>query len=304
MTSNIFDSWNARILALLSILAAVYACIHFVVKAETSDLKTSMETANTNIARLQDSIVRIDTDVKKTNERIDKALTDALDKLVAGKGAAIKGSEFLEKGQTILAIAKSIDAKLNPDSLAGYGKSVSALTKVPLLSPAAWRDLTQAVEYRSFLNAEYAPKPSDFTPATGHEDYKNTINLFPDRPVDSHVPAVRVGFAGGHIPQEQSARLESLTDPQPHGSGFGFFVVEGGNQAIVLDGMYIKNAIVRNARIIYNGAPVRLENVYFVNCTFRFPLIEKFHLDHQPVRDLSDAILKATAVNYSIVAPA
>jgi hypothetical protein len=123
--------------------------------------------------------------------------------------------------------------------------------------------------------------------------------------VDSSVPAVKVGFAGGHVPQEQSARLESLADPQPHGSGFGFFVIEGGNQAIVLDGMYIKNAIVRNARIIYNGAAVRLESVYFVNCTFRFPLFEKVHLDVQkPLRNLSDAILHATAVNYSSVAPA
>jgi hypothetical protein len=232
-------------------------------------------------------------------------LTDALDKLVAGKKTNANGSGLLEKGQIILSIARSVDARLNPASLANYGKSVSALTKSQSLSAAAWRNLTQAVEYRTFLNAEYAPKPSDFTPATGHEDYKNTISLFPDRPVDSHVPAVRVGFAGGHVPQEQSARLELLTDPQPHGSGFGFFVVEGGNQAIVLDGMHMKNVIVRNARIIYNGAPVRLETVYFVNCTFRFPLFEQFHLAPQgPIRNLSDAILESTAVNFSTTIPA
>ena len=257
--------------------------------------------------QILDSIVRIDGDVKKTNERIDKALTDALDKLVTGKGTATKGSELLEKGQTILAIAKSIDAKLGPDSLTRYGNSVSALTNSPSLSLVAWHNLTQVVNYKTFLNADYAPKPSDFTPATGKEGYQNTINLFPDRPVDGRIPAVIVGFAGGHVPQEQSARLESLTDPQTHGSGFGFFVIEGGNEAVVLDGMYMKNVIVRNARIIYNGAPVRLENVYFVNCTFRFPLTEQLHLDRQiqgPVRKLSDAILEATAVNYSTVAPA
>jgi hypothetical protein len=230
------------------------------VKSEVSELSTKVETTNTDIAQLKDSIVRIDGDVNRTNERIDKALTDALDKLVSGKGAASKGSELLEKGQTILSIAKSIDAKLGPDSLTRYGNSVSALTDSPSLSPVAWHNLTQAVNYRTFLNADYAPKPSDFTPATGH-DYKFNLNLFPDRPENSHIPAAIVGTAGGHVPQEQSARLETLTDGNPRGSGFGFIVVEGGNQSVVLDGTNIKNVIVRNARIIYNGAPVRLENV-------------------------------------------
>src|SRR5580693_5188488 len=127
MTSKIFDSWAARVIASVSILAAVYACIHYVVKAEVSDLKIGIETANTNITQLKDSIARIDGDVKKANERIDKALTDALDKLVSGKKNASDGS-LLEKGQTILSIAQSIDAKLEPHSLARYGQSISALT--------------------------------------------------------------------------------------------------------------------------------------------------------------------------------
>jgi hypothetical protein len=286
-------------------LAVIAAIVIYVIHAETNQLRTDISVLQTNSTATRDDIASLRNDIKSANERIDKVLTDALDKLVTGKGGTTRGSELLEKGQTILAIAKSIDAKLKPDSLAGYGKLVSALTNSPSLSPVAWHNLTQAVNYRTFLNADYAPKPSDFTPATGNEDYKNSISLFPDRPVDSHIPAVEVGYAGGHVPQEQSARLESLTNPQPHGSGFRFFIIEGGNEAIVLDGMYMKNVIVRNARIIYNGAPVRLENVYFVNCTFRFPLFEEFHLRPQgPVRNLSNAILQATAVNYSTVAPA
>jgi len=302
MTWKIFDNWIGRILAVLGVLGIIYGVVRYVVKAEISELNAKMEAANTNIVQLKDSIIRIDGDVKKANERIDKALTDALDKLVAGKKATTNGSELLQKGQTILSLAKSIDAKLEPDSLTRYGKLVSALTKSPSFSPAAWRNLAQAVDYRTFLNADYAPRPSDFTPATGNEGYKFNLNLFPDRPRNANIPAVIVGTAGGHIPQEQSARLETLTDANPHGSGFGLIVVEGGNEAIDLDGMYMKNVIVRNARIIYNGAPIRLEDVYFVNCTFRFPLFEVFHLE--PIRSLTDAILGATAVNFSTVAPA
>jgi hypothetical protein len=262
-----------------------------------------MDVANTNIAQLKDSITRIDGDVKKANDRIDGALSDALDKLVGTKKASNNGSELLEKGQTIISLATAIDAKLRPASLTQYGKLVSSFTERPVVSQAAWRTLTQAVDYRTFLNAQYAPKPSDFTPATGKEDYKSDINLFPDRPTNPNIPALKVGFAGGHVPQDQSARLELLTNPHPHGSGFGFFVIEGGNDALVLDGMYMKNVIVRNARVIYNGASVRLENVYFVNCKFRFPLFEKFKIEQKPVRGLSDAILEAVAVNFSTVSP-
>lgn len=299
MTLKVFDNWIARVLALLSILGAIYTVIHFVVKAELSDLNIKVETANTNITRLQDSIVRIDNDTKKTNERIDKVLSDALDKLVAGRKPTNE-QRLLEKGEIILSLAKSIHAKLTPASLTRYGKSVSALTNSPSLSHTAWRSLTQAVDYRTFLNADYDPKPSDFTPSTGHEDYRFNLNLFPDKPANKSIPAVIVGTAGGHVSKEQSARLEWLTAANPHGSGFGFIVMEGGNEAIVLDGMYMKNVIVRNARVIYNGAPVRLENVYFVNCTFRYPLLEKLPLELQnPVRNLSDAILEAASVNFS-----
>jgi hypothetical protein len=100
------------------------------------------------------------------------------------------------------------------------------------------------------LSAGYAPKPSDFTPATGHEGYAISLTLSPDRPANLNVPAAKVGFAGGHVLLEQSARMELLTNPRPHGSEFGFIVVEGGTDAVVLDGMYMKNVIVRNARII------------------------------------------------------
>jgi len=307
MTLKVFDSWAGRVLVMLSIGGAIYACVHFVVKAELSDLNSKMDIANTSISQLKDGIVRIDGDIRKTNERIDSTLSDALDKLVGAKKASANQRELLEKGQIIISLATSIDARLRPASLSQYGKTLSTLTESPVVSPAAWRNLTQAVDYRTFLNGQYAPKPSDFsdfTSATGREDYRPTINLFPDRGPHPGTLAVAVGLAGGHVPEEQSARLEDLSDPRSHGSGFGFFIIDGGDEAIVLDGMYMKNVIVRNARIIYNGAPVKLENVYFVNCKFQFPLLGKVPSLQTPERKLSDAILEATAVNFTTVSPA
>lgn len=304
MTLKVFDSWAGRILVMLSIGGAVYAGVHFIVKAELSDLSSKMDIANTSISQLKDGIVRIDGDIRKTSERIDTALSDALDKLVGAKKASAKQRELLERGQIIISLATSIHANLRPASISQYGKSISILTESPVVSPAAWRNLTQAVDYRTFLNGQYAPKPRDFTPATGHEDYRTSINLFPDRGPHPGTLAVAVAFAGGHVPEDQSARLEDLSDPRSHGSGFGFFIIDGGDEAIVLDGMYMKNVIVRNARIIYHGAPVKLENVYFVNCKFQFPLLGKVPSLQTPERKLSVAILQATAVNFTTASPA
>jgi hypothetical protein len=60
---------------------------------------------------------------------------------------------------------------------------------------------------------------------------------------------------------------------------------------IVLDGAYMKNVIIRNARLIYNGGVTKLENVYFVNCTFDLG-------KNKPTLDFSQAILQADSVNF------
>ncbi len=46
------------------------------------------------------------------------------------------------------------------------------------------------------------------------------------------------------------------------------WVVEGEGMEIALDGYHVRNSIIRNAHVIYNGGPLILENVSFVNCVF------------------------------------
>jgi hypothetical protein len=52
-----------------------------------------------------------------------------------------------------------------------------------------------------------------------------------------------------------------------HSSGDAYLTVEGG--APVLDDMHLKNVVIRNAFVVYNGGKLELENVYFINCTFQ-----------------------------------
>ena len=37
---------------------------------------------------------------------------------------------------------------------------------------------------------------------------------------------------------------------------------------VLLDGKHFKNVVFRNVKVVYNGGPSILENVYFLNCTF------------------------------------
>jgi hypothetical protein len=41
-----------------------------------------------------------------------------------------------------------------------------------------------------------------------------------------------------------------------------------GREDFLLDGMLMKHVVLRNVTIFYSGAPVVLEDVTFVNCTF------------------------------------
>ena len=59
----------------------------------------------------------------------------------------------------------------------------------------------------------------------------------------------------------------------------------------MLDGEYMKNVIVRNAVVKYEGGPLKLENTHFVNCTFQF--------QQTPTsRDLGLQLLAGGSVNF------
>ncbi len=286
-----FFSWLGQVAAGLTVVTILIAAIIYVIHAETGDLRHDLSTLKENVQELK-------TDVGKTNERIDRALTDALNKLVSAAKSRPRGSKAtLETGEQIISIAKSVNAKLDPKVLAEFGNWASNQTSDPAVSPVAWKSLTEAVNYRSFLNVNYAPKLSDLTPWPENDQYRQSLNVRPHESGAVSARPLTVYFAGGHQPPDKSARLETLSRPQQQGSGIGMFVIEGDADFIVLDGMYMKNVILRNARVIYEGGPVRLESVYFVNCTFVLK-------QAQPTRRLGGEILQAESVNFLFPYPA
>lgn len=275
-------------------LAVIAGIVFYVIRAETSQMRSDISILQSNSTSTKDDIASLKSEVKSTNERIDKVLSDALNKLVANKSANIQNNKAtLEKGELILSVARSVNAKLIPSALSNYADYVSKVSESATLSAVAWQSLTHTVDYRSFLNADYVPKLTDLTPWPQNDPYRSSVILRPDKlgPVPMRGPAVF--FSGGYVQPEKSARLEPLANPQSVPSKIGLFVVEDGWGSVVLDGMYMKNVIVRNAKVIYEGGPVKLENVYFVNCSFTLTK------SRPAVRRLSDSILRTASVDFS-----
>jgi hypothetical protein len=137
--------------------------------------------------------------------------------------------------------------------------------------PAAWSAAKATLDYRSFLNERLRQAP---TIANAKEPdlawpYFFALKTKPT-PGQSNALVARVK-TDGTASKENSARLESLSSPQVWASGAKHIVIEGKTDTIVLDGEYWKDVIVKDAKVEYDGGPIKLENVYFVNCEFIVP---------------------------------
>lgn len=159
-----------------------------------------------------------------------------------------------------------------------------------------WGVAQEYLDYRSFLNNDLAPRPTLPTPgmyAWHKSRYMDSLNI---RPGDHRRPgliqrALSVTYAEGSAAPEESARLELLSRPQSVASNFGFIIIEGGVDSLALDNMYMKNVIMRNTDVFYDGGLTVLENVYFVNC--------RFHLGQTPTAaEFGKKVLSSPSVSF------
>lgn len=146
-------------------------------------------------------------------------------------------------------------------------------------NPPAWDTALTLVNYRSFLSADVQPPLGQTSTPPSNSNYKVSLNLDTPQgtsiqgfllPKEDKRQTLGVFNAGGPASPEDSARLEDLRTPQTSSTGTKFFLVDGGDHQlrIVLDGDYMKNVVIRNAIVLYRGGPVRLQNVFFINCKF------------------------------------
>jgi hypothetical protein len=177
--------------------------------------------------------------------------------------------EGFKRANDILQLARSENIRLNPQLIASYGKTVAAISSEPSVSDSAWQTLGNLLDYRTFLNVDLSPALKG--PPLEHAPYYH-FQVMNRNPLT--MPTVS---AYGEVPLAQAAVLnpigkhlnEITMEGEKRTSAAEFLVLDG--DELILDGMEMKNIILRNVKIRYYGSRVMMENVYFINCTFTFP---------------------------------
>jgi hypothetical protein len=140
------------------------------------------------------------------------------------------------------------------------------------LSQAAWKTKAELLSYKSSLNAQSAPssaKATQLAPGQNvYEGYRFSLGIKLKPGEILYDPHFKAGFIPGPNDPCCTVRLESLSNPQNPANGMAIYFLDLAGRTVILDGEFVRNVVFINGTIAYDGGPVRLENVYFVNCAF------------------------------------
>jgi hypothetical protein len=75
-------------------------------------------------------------------------------------------------------------------------------------------------------------------------------------------------FWAGTAPKELAAQVMKIGEDKDAGKALGVAYLFGYGGGVVLDGMQLRNVVFRDVRIVYGGGPLKMTNVFFLNCTF------------------------------------
>lgn len=208
-------------------------------------------------AHTNDRLETIETDLKN----LTATVTEIKFKQLAVTPA---DSRSIGEAQEMLQAAKSGDIEFSEDAVERVGEHfIQAADRVP----EAWTVTKDFLDYRSSLNSGLIIPPPNPVPNNG---YHFSIKVAAEPPAEKG-PLFTVRLSGT-APLAQSARLDSLSNPAPPGTGSGakFLIVDATPGAgLSLDDARMRNVLIRNAIIFYSGKPVVLDNVSFMNCTFQ-----------------------------------
>ncbi len=195
------------------------------------------------------------------------------------KGPQLKAA--LESVASIAKKAKDGGVEADAAAVGNIGAEVIRIgdTSNPDVASVAWEATTQLLNYRSFLNTKAIPDISGAIPVTQSPvPFTLSLNVHAVPPYPGYPsPIVPVNLQTQYIgpigPVETSAVVEPLqvasTDRKSQ-QGPKYYVIEGKGVEFVLDGYRMRNVIFKNATVSYDGGPVAIQNVYLVNCTFKF----------------------------------
>lgn len=163
--------------------------------------------------------------------------------------------QSVSEAKKLLNAAISSKIEIDASAISSAGTKLVAASQAV---PSAWDTALEFASYKSSLNASAAGVPQIVK-------HSITTRYLYASPNGEASPQLSVY---GDVPKDQAALLNKLGEDLNNNLTRGnqvIFVTGGG---LILDGMQFKNVVFRGVHITYHGAPVKMENVYFVDCTF------------------------------------
>jgi hypothetical protein len=291
--------WVKRLGSLLGVLLILVGILRYVISSELEGkLNPVTQRIDRDVADLRAQITGLSTKIEDMDRRQDRLETRAIPALLTAplpKSANLLRADLEEKAELAIA-AKKNQISVDPREIASTGKQILEIgAKNPDLTDVSWQTVGAFLDYRSFLNMKFAPQLSNLTQladsATPILDLRFTPLPPPSNSKLNVIPAFMF-WAHGVAPPNDRAMVYRISKPIKSGGDYQFFLFDGYGGTIVVDDQGMRNIIIKNSVIEYDGGSVILQNVYFVNCTFKFT--------RTPTSEsLGASILASTATNFS-----
>ncbi len=193
----------------------------------------------------------------------------------------------IQEAKQILFQAQKTDVKIPLDVIAETGIKFIDASKD---NPNTWDTALAFVDYRSYLNLPNPPISGyypigKFFPADGLEPTYYFWGTVPGKPLPQFTTSVR------RVPIAVSARTELIKSPMKQLAHEGPESLLGVGGDLRLEGYYFRNVVLKEVTVHYNGGPIILDNVTFINCRFVIDNIDNG-------RALSSQILASSQVNF------
>lgn len=195
----------------------------------------------------------------------------------------LKPSEFdksLPALRATIIAAKNANIAAPPSLVAQVGQRVLETASKSTESGLAWQTAKDFMEYRSSNNSASVPlsqfKQLPETHYTWSKEHGRSDKI----------------AAFGLVPLTQAAELSDLSSAAKPANVVGnqLILLLGGKMKI--DGLRLRNVVFKDMVIAYDGGPLQMENVTFINCKFDFP-------SSKQGQALALAVLQETAVKFA-----
>jgi hypothetical protein len=254
----------------------------------TIEVGNQLKEPNATINRMSSDI----SEIKGNLEILSPLIRDGLIKRIAQVSRNPGDLHSIQEAKKILASAKAANTKLDQTIIKNAGKKFIEAAKE---TPDAWNAALALLDYRSLLNSDLGPPLINPRPAESICYVTSKTHILTTEPVDENAvwKSQRISAVGGGLSDDAAAHMEEIGKSVKRcGVQFLIFEMPNTSNELLLDGLSLKNVVIRDTRVAYHGGRILLENVYFVNCTFDFP-------SAPASSSLASAILDAPAITFN-----